>query len=83
MLSANRRNQTVDSNFSVKFIPFFLTETKIRLHIFLVQKIVKQGEEVVVDLVVEDMEYVVHVRYIIFSIISIYNFFMIFFNKSE
>ena len=34
------------------------------------QKIVKQGEEVVVDLVVEDMEYVVHVRYIIFSIIS-------------
>ena len=44
-------------------------ETKIGLPIFLVQKIVNQGEEVVVDLVVEDMEFVVHVINIIFSIL--------------
>ena len=34
------------------------------------QKIVNQEEEVAVDLVVEDMEFVVHVRSIIFPIIS-------------
>ena len=43
------------------------------------QKIVNQGEEVVVDLVVEDMEFVVHVRNIIFSIIR--TFFSKYFSK--